>query len=170
MGTFEGLGTPLYGSFYHYNSSQTTVWTVADNGGIVLSYGDTGSSTVCPLEIDIDTTTVNAANQYGIKLKRSSTKAGTTQDSFLHMELGSTDAVVTSCFTVGTSSVLTRPSYFLSVASTAVSSNASGFVDEIMLTSRTTTSPMGALKCLVGTTSYYIPMFHATNTSTTAAH
>jgi len=168
-GTYHGLAVPLNGAFQRGNSSQTTVWTVEDNGRVLLSIGDTSSTTVYGLEIDLDTTVINSSDQHAIILKRSSTKAGTTRDSFIHMELGSADAVVTSCIDVGNATVDDRPSYFLTVASTAVSANCAGFVDEIRPVAWTSASPFGALKCLVGTTSFYIPMLHATNTATAAA-
>ncbi|MFA5378089.1 MAG: hypothetical protein WC455_20220 [Dehalococcoidia bacterium] len=169
MCAFEGMSVPIHGSFLKKNEAQTTVWTVTDGGSMLMSIGSTAATVVYGLEIDIDNTTVNATDKHNLLLKQSSTKAGTTRDSFVQMELGATTAVVTSCFSVGTASVPTRPSYFLTVASTAVSANVGGFVDEVRTTARTSASPMGALACLVGTTAYFIPMFHATNTATAAA-
>jgi hypothetical protein len=167
--TYQGTAVPLSGAFQRTNESQTAVWTVEDNGRLLLSVGDTSSTVVYGMEIDLDTTIINSSDQHALLLKRSSTKAGTTRDSFVHMELGATTAVVTSCLDVGSATVATRPAYFLTVASSAVSANCAGFVDEIMVTARTSASPMVAFKCLVGTTSVYIPAFHATNTATTAA-
>lgn len=168
MGTYEGLGVSKYGAFTRENEAQTTVWTVLDNGSMIMSIGSSAATGVYGLEIDLDTTVINATSQYNIILKKSSTKVGTI-DAFMQLELGSTLAVATSCFHVGNATVDTRPSYFLSVAATAVSANAAGFVDERKAVANTTASPMGMLACLVGTTSYYIPMFHATNTSSCAA-
>jgi hypothetical protein len=86
------------------------------------------------------------------------------------MELGSENAVVTSCFSIGSATVDERPSYFLTIASTAASANAGGMVDERIAASfTTTTSKMAVLACLIGTGSYYLPLLHASNVSSSAA-
>ncbi len=59
MGTMEGLSTPLFGAFKHYDTSQTEVWSV-DNGGM-FNFAITSPGADNLLEVVVTDSTTTAS-------------------------------------------------------------------------------------------------------------
>ena len=174
MGTFLGLGVPQYGAFSRYNEAQTETWTVVDGGELALTIASTKPGTTAGISVALALSSTTPTVAYNLFLSRSSTKAGTT-DAFLGLSLGASAVAVSAIrFTMGLTSSMVNfieistsvsPTNFLNIGASAGAVGSSGFVSERRTVAQSTISGYGALHCLIGTASFFIPMFHNTNTT-----
>ncbi len=174
MANFEGLALPAYGAGVHYNESGTSNWTIEGDGRIAISISSTRPGTTTGMEIALSLSSTTPTTAYNLLLSRSSTKAATT-DTLLGFSMGASAVGVSAIsLAMGVASTLTNflavtstnaPTYFLSLGASAGAYVASGFYSQRKTVAQSTISPYGALHCLVGTASFYIPMFHDTNTA-----